>query len=569
MTENKIKPEKKRIAGYVRVSTNEQAKEGYGLDVQKNKIMEFIKSKEKSEGWVFDEKLIYIDEGYSGTLKNRPALDNLMRDVKNKKLDAVVVMKVDRLYRSTLGLLETVRELGDNNVGFVSIDENLDTAFSDSTPPIERAQKEMMLTLFGMLAQFERTLIISRTSEGRLASAKEGNYVGGNIPLGYDIKDRQLVVNKKEEKWVRKMFAWYVYQNYSKCEIAKKLTELQVPNPDKKRGGKRTVNPITFWSEKTVTRTLTRTNYIGLYHYNKTGVNREGKTFERPRSEWVDFSCPAIIDKPTFNKAQMKLQAENKESNNAKYKYLLSGKLECAVCGSAFVPYMSSKKTKNYRCGKSNKLKTTQVCKVPSISEEIIATPVWEIVKEILKKPESVLNKMEKELRKESYYQALLDERKILENRRLELKNERQRVKEAFRKGAFTCDDLQEQMTIIENETASIMQQLEGVNSQLTVEEEKGEKIESLKEMAKKYRKSLSEPSYTDKRDLLQQIVKRIVYDGTNVQIELRVPKATREELNSKNKLKTVYGATHRIRTDDLPLTRSIPYGSKRVLGCT
>ncbi len=554
------KPLKKRIAGYVRVSTNEQA-DKYGPTIQKNKIKDYIKSKEKEKGWVFDEKLLYIDDGYSGTLKSRPALDRLMRDVRNKKIDVVVIMKVDRLYRSTLGLLETVRDLGNYDVGFISIDENLDTAISDNAPIIERAQKEMMLTLFAMLAQFERSLIISRTSEGRLAAAKEGKYVGGNIPLGYDVKDRKLIINKKEEKWVRKIYNWFVRQNYTRGEIKRKLTKLRVViNVDKKRGGNRRKNPSHFWHERTVTRILQTTNYIGVYYYNKTGKDKDGKTIDKPESEWVEFSCPPIIDKTTFKKAQARLESEKKLSNNAKTKYLLSGKIECAKCGSAFVAYTSSKKTKNYRCGKYSKEKTAHVCKVPHISEKIIAEPTWAIVESILRKPASILNKMEKELKKESYYQSLLDEREVLENMRLELKTQRQRAKEAYMRGAFTCEDLEEETVLIEKKASEIAEQLEGINSQLTVEEDKGEKIESLKEMAKKYKKNLTEPSYEYKRDLLQQIVKRILYDGKNVQIELRVPKGVRDDLNSKNKLNTLYGATLRSRTADLLFTRQLLY---------
>ncbi|MBT3864793.1 recombinase family protein [Candidatus Peregrinibacteria bacterium] len=542
---------KSRIAGYIRVSTNEQA-DKYGPTIQKNKIKDFIKSKEKGKGWVFDEKLLYVDDGYSGTLKSRPALDRLMRDMRNKKIDVVVVMKIDRLYRSTLGLLEVVKEMGDHEVGFISIDENLDTAISESAPMMERAQKEMMITLFGMLAQFERSLIISRTTEGKLAAAREGCYVGGNVPMGYDVKDKKLIINRGEEKWIRKIFAWFVSQNYTRGEIARKLTELKVAaNIGKKLGGKRKVNPTTFWEVKYITTILRRTHYTGVYHYNKKGKDKDGKIVEKPRSEWIDFTCPPIIDNFTFKKAQVKLDSQKKQSNNKKTQYLLTGKIECAKCGAMFTAYTSSKKTKNYRCGKSSKLKTTQVCKVPHISENIIAEPVWEIVKMILQKPTSVLNKMERELKKESYYQALLDDKGILENRRVQLKNERQRVKEAFRRGVFTIDDLEEQISEIEKEGAEILEQLEGINSQLTVEEDKGEKIASLKEMAKKYRNNLTEPSYEDKYDLLQQIVKRILYDGTNVQIELRVPKTIRTELNSKNKLKPLLGGATRIRTGE------------------
>ena len=550
----------KRIAIYIRVSTNEQAKEGYGLEVQINKIKDFIEAGSKSHGWTFDEKLIYTDDGYSGALKSRPQFDKLMRDVRNKKVDVVMVMKVDRLYRSTLGLLETVKEMGDYGVGFISITESLDTTISDAENPMERAQKQMMLTLFGMLAEFERSLIISRTSEGRLAAAKDGLYVGGNLPFGYDEKDRRLVLNSKQEEWVRRIFGWYVIQDYSRSEIAHKLTKLKVAHTGTRRGRQRTKNPEHFWDRIKVARILTGTHYMGVYFYNKTGKDKKGKLIEKPEAEWVEFSCPAIVDQKTFRKAQEKLAKEKKESNNSKYVYLLSGKIKCGVCGSALVAYMSAKKTKNYRCGKGSKHKTTEPCKVPHISESLIAEPTWQIVEEILKSPKGTLEKMEKELKQNSHHQSLLDERKILENQKSELQYRRKRATEAFLGGVFPLNELEGQRKLIDDAADEISEKLEAINAQLTIEEGKGEKIESLKEMAKKYRGHLEEPSYKRKRELLQDIVKSVTYDGVNVQVELRVSKSVKEVVISKNKLKTMYGATCRNRTDDPRFTKPLLY---------
>jgi site-specific DNA recombinase len=554
------KPSKKRIACYIRVSTNEQAKEGYGLEVQLNKLKGYIEAREKSHGWVFDEKLVYKDDGYSGALKSRPAFDRLMRDVRNKRVDVVAVMKVDRLYRSTLGLLEAVKEMGKSDVGFTSVTESLDTTVSDLAPEMERAQKQMMLTLFGMLAEFERSLIISRTSEGRLAAAKDGNYVGGNVPFGYDVKDQRLIVNKKEEQWVRRIYVWYVKQGYTRSQIAQKLTKLRVTHDSTRRGRKRTKNPEHFWDRRKVTLILGATHYTGVYFYNKTGKDKNGKRVEKPRSEWVDFSCPAVIDQKTFKKAQEKMAKEKKESNNAKHIYLLSGKIQCGACGSNFVGYMSAKKTKNYRCGKYSKHKTTTPCKVPHISEKLIAEPTWKIVEDILKRPKGVLEKMEKDLKKDSYYQSLMDEREILENRKSELQHKRKRAKEAYMRGVFEIDELEGERKLIDDEADEIAEQLEAINSQLTVEQDKGEKIASLKDMAKKYKSSLKEPSYERKRELLQEIIKSITFDGTNVQLELRVPKSVKDELDSKNKLKTLYGAIYQSRTGDLRVTNPLLY---------
>ena len=347
MLNTQTEPKKRRCAAYLRVSTDEQAREGYGLDAQLFRIKEFIKNKEY-EGWVFDETLIYKDDGYSGTLQTRPALDKMMRDAKNKKFEIILVYKVDRLYRNMIGLLKTIEELGNNKVGFASVTEPINTTVVASSSSLDLATGGFLLQIFGALAEFERNLILGRTIEGKLASAKDGNYVGGNIPMGYDLRDKKLIINKEEARWVRKIFAWYVSQNYSKGDIAKKLTDMRVTaNIDKKLGSKRKVNPSHFWDAGYVRTILRGTIYIGVYYYNKKGKGKDGKLYNKPHSEWIEFSCPPIIDQGTFKKAQIKLDTDKSRSNNAHTTYLLSGKIQCALCGSMFTGYTSAKKTKN------------------------------------------------------------------------------------------------------------------------------------------------------------------------------------------------------------------------------
>ena len=178
-----------------------------------------------------------------------------------------------------------------------------------------------------------------------------------------------------------------------------------------------------------------------------------------------------------------------------------------------------------------------------------MAQPVWNMVSTLLQKPESVLNRIEKQLKKDSVYHALLDEKEILDKRLAELKNARVRVKEAFRRNSYTYDELEEELGIIEKGASEVREQIEALNSQLTLSEDKEEKILSIKELAKKYKHKFHGVSYDQKWEILQRLVKRIVYDGNNATLELHIPKKTQEELESKNKLKNWNGGATRIRT--------------------
>jgi site-specific DNA recombinase len=530
---NTMKQSKKvRVAAYIRVSTDEQAKEGYGLDTQlrhiKNEIEKF-----KDKGWTFDEKLLYKDDGYSGSLSTRPALDRMLKDAKAKKFDIMLVWKIDRLYRHMRYLLETIDKLGEYEIDFKSVTEPFDTT----------AVGKFIFQMFGALAEFERNLIITRTSEGKISSAKDGNYVGGNVPYGYMVKNRRLTIYELEAKWVRKIFTWFVDFEYPIDEIAKRLEKLGVPSQGahgKNKKSRKRGRSACFWHRSTVSNLLKRTNYIGTYYYNKKGKDKHGKEIFKPKNEWIEFSCPSIIDKETFNKAQKRLEEIKKRSNNAKTIYLLSGKIHCGNCGSIFTGYTSTKKTKNYRCGKNNKAKTRIKCKAKHISENIIGNAIWDRIQVFLENPEAILKEIEEELKKDSYHQSLVEEREVLLKKVNKAKDTRKRIKEAFRRGTFTQDELEEELGLVDREYQTYKEELEAINAQLQVEDSKTEKLLSIKEIAKKHKKGLKRLLYEDKYDIIQAVVKKVTVKGEEIQMELRVPKV----LKAKNKIKlnNVYG---------------------------
>jgi len=140
-----------KCAVYIRVSTEEQAKEGYSLAAQTDKIVEYIKGK----GWTYSQ--IYNDDGYSAAGRRRPALERMLADAAQRQFEAVLVYRIDRLSRNLKDLIEIVEELAKNGAGFKSITELIDT----TTP-----EGRLMFHQFGSFAQYERELIIQRTTMG-------------------------------------------------------------------------------------------------------------------------------------------------------------------------------------------------------------------------------------------------------------------------------------------------------------------------------------------------------------------------------------------------------------------
>ncbi len=182
--------------GYVRVSTDEQAQNGFSIDFQKERIEE----KFKIEGITNYE--IMVDEGISGKSLNRPKMKQILELIGQNKVQTFVVFKLDRLSRSVSDLIKFLDDCNNADVNFISIAEKIDlsTAFG-----------RMFVYIIGIFAQFEREQISERTLAGMMEKANQGQYPYNNIPFGYHkLEDHTLVVNEKEKAIFKEVFHMYV-----------------------------------------------------------------------------------------------------------------------------------------------------------------------------------------------------------------------------------------------------------------------------------------------------------------------------------------------------------------------
>lgn len=182
-----------RTAIYIRVSTQEQATEGYSIQAQTERLQAYCKAK----GWgIFH---IYTDAGFSGSNMERPALSQLLNDVEAGRVDCVLVYKLDRLSRSQKDTLHMIEDVFlDHGCDFVSMSENFDTS-----TPLGRA----MIGILSVFAQLEREQIRERMAIGRTERAKSGLWQGGGwIPIGYDYVDGRLVPNPIRAAAVRDIY---------------------------------------------------------------------------------------------------------------------------------------------------------------------------------------------------------------------------------------------------------------------------------------------------------------------------------------------------------------------------
>ncbi|MBX9955093.1 recombinase family protein [Peribacillus simplex] len=316
-----------RVAIYVRVSTDEQAKEGYSLGAQKEKLEAFC----FSQGW--EIKKIYIEEGQSAKDTNRPQLKLLMNEL--DLFDVALVYKLDRLSRSVADINELLQTFEKNGVSFKSATEPYDTT---------TAQGKLLINIFASLAQFEREQLAERVQMGMSKKANLGERNGGKAPFGYKLQDGKLIINEEEARYIRDIFRLYT-------------------------SGK---------GMRTITLYL---NQFGVYK----DIRTVGRMLENPvysgRLRWAnnskmdvivsdEINHPPIIDQELFNQAQKLRNQRFKEGKKATSPYPFSGVLRCGRCGSPLSGYFKKARgTKHYICiAKKNK----GTCDLPMFTEQAL-----------------------------------------------------------------------------------------------------------------------------------------------------------------------------------------------------
>lgn len=309
-----------RVAIYIRVSTMDQV-DGFSLDNQRERLMAYC----TAQGW--KDVIIYMDDGESGSNMDRPGLKRMIRHVKEKKIDAVVVLKLDRLSRRQKDVLYLLEEVFEGNgVVFKSATEPFDTS-----TPLGKA----MIGVLAVFAQLERDMIVERTMSGKLQRLRSGKHHGGHAPFGYRWKEDgdELEIVADEADTVQEIFLRFLDgESYSK--IARWAQQK---------------HPSHTFDAGAVKRTLQRPTYAKQMLYG-------GHVY--------DSNTEPIIDIKMWKKAQVELK-KREDGLPPRGEYLLTGLCRCGLCGTFVVhetKQYKNKKTekiyyKDYICCKAQKFK--------------------------------------------------------------------------------------------------------------------------------------------------------------------------------------------------------------------
>jgi len=313
-----------RCAIYTRKSSEEGLEQSFNsLEAQREACQSYILS-QKHEGWAV---LVnhYDDGGFSGGTMERPGLKQLLNDIRDGKVDTVVVYKVDRLTRSLTDFAKIIEIFDAQKVSFVSVTQHFNTTSS---------MGRLTLNVLLSFAQFEREITGERIRDKIAASKKKGMWMGGLVPLGYDCVDRRLVVNREEADTVREIFRQYLRLGCV-SKLQRFLEQKQIRSKIRTSNAGHTNGGATY-------------SRGALYHLlnNRTYI---GETLHRKES-YIGQHQP-IVPRELWNKVAARLRENNQAHRNGKSHStpsLLCGKL-FDTSGVRFTPTHSVKNGKRYR----------------------------------------------------------------------------------------------------------------------------------------------------------------------------------------------------------------------------
>ena len=355
-----------RGAVYTRKSSEEGLEQAFNsLDAQREACEAYVAS-QRHEGWLLVPDH-YDDGGISGGTLERPGLQRLLRDIEADLVDVVVVYKVDRLSRSLTDFARLVEVFERYDVSFVSVTQQFNTTTS---------MGRLTLNILLSFAQFEREVIGERIRDKFAASRAKGLWMGGWVPLGYDVVSRKLVVNETEAVLVQRIFERFATLG-SATLLAQELSAEGIRTKSWTTQAGR-LRPGRLFDKGAIYKILNNRIYLGEAVHKGKSHPGEHK---------------AIVDQALWDRAHAILAKNVHTRGNqtrAKTPALLKGLLYCTTCGSTMTPSHTRRRGRlyrYYRCSKSVRI-GTEPCPVRSIAAAEIESIVLGQVRRVLQSPE-------------------------------------------------------------------------------------------------------------------------------------------------------------------------------------
>jgi len=488
-----------RCAIYTRKSTDEGLDQEFNsLDAQRESAEAYIAS-QKHEGWIcLPER--YDDGGFTGANMERPALQRMLKDVEDGKIDTCVVYKVDRISRSLMDFARLMETFETHGVSFVSVTQQFHSGTS---------MGRLTLNILLSFAQFEREIIVERTRDKIAAARKKGKWIGGIPILGYDVQDKKLVVNPNEAERVRGIFDLYV-EHRAMMPVVEELDQRgwrtkqwTSKRSNRDHGGR----PITKTS---LYKMLTNVAYVGKVAHH---------------DEVYEGEHDGIVSSEIFTLVQKSLKQNGRNGGRHvrnRYGALLRGLLKCVPCETSMVHTYTKKGGRRYRyyvCLNAQK-RGWAVCPSKSLNAQEIEDAVVAQVRALARHPQMIMATLvEANRQMGARGEEIKREYASLRN---ELKQQHARVQALVEKtlkqpGGSLTDDLaqaQEGIRVLEQRSTLLREEMARISAETVDENDLARTLTSFDHIWNEF-------PPREKSRLVRMIVSEVQYDGRDESVKL------------------------------------------------
>lgn len=497
-----------QAALYARVSTERQEKE----ETIESQVAE-VKQKIEEDGNILPPKNLFVDDGWTGMMLVRPALDAMRDAIKENRIQVVYVYDLGRLSRDFTNQLILLREFEIARIKFISLRD------INPTTPAE----EMMQKIMGIFHDYDRRNTAEKFRRGKLFKARSGILINGSALYGYnyikktETEPAHYEVNEEEARAVRLIWHWHAVEGVSMHSIIKKLYDLGI-RPRKRKSP--------FWSRGPITRMLKCETYAsGQVYYNKSEAveakkpikndkyKRVSKTSRRIRTkeDWIPFKVPIIIDDPSLYEKNKRILELNKKyaRKNKKYNYLLSEIIWCG-CGNRRAGDGCSKTGHfYYRCiERIHKFpRKDRRCHLKGANAVILDQMLWDELMQHLQSKDLIRKHAEAWLKNQAVTSVDTQHRTNLEAQIEKITEEEKRYSKAYGSGALEFEQYMELVKDAKKRKKGFQKEIEEQEA-LTSKESIDIGVDELCDETEKV---LCTMNFSNKKQIVRDIIEKVI----------------------------------------------------------
>jgi site-specific DNA recombinase len=523
------------VAFYARVSTEAQAR-AHTIDSQVAALKERI----AADGLQLEPDHAYVDDGWSGTNLQRPALEKLRDAVASGEVERIYVHAPDRLARRHAHQVLLIEEFRRSGAEIVFLNRAISCT----------AEDELLLQVQGIIAEYERTKILERVRRGRRHAARSGAVSAlSSAPFGYHYITcsegggvARFEIIEDEARIVRSIFTWVGLDRLSLREVCRRLQRMGCKSP---RG-------LRHWHATTLHGMLDNPAYIGravlgrsrmvpagprprLVRRNSPPVPTAMRRVAGRREDWIEIAVPALVEPAIFEAAQAQL-AENrkrKRQGQSGPRWLLQGLTVCRCCGYAYCAKSSvpsqldrSARRHQYRClgTEPHRFNGAIKCDNPGVRGDVLEQLVWEQVRALLEDPRRLADEYRRRISEANGGAGPPEQVARLDRQITAIQRGLDRLIDCYAAGFIEKAEFEPRITGLKQRRSQLQEQQRLALNAVNCERELSLVISRLEDFSTKVSQGLDGLDWLGTREIIQTLVRRIEIDHDKIEVIFRVP---------------------------------------------